>query len=110
MALTLVSLLEQERLWAWLAGAYVSTALAYSAVGERWGAIRYAYLATEMEKARASLDAQLQSEQQALREALAASETMANTLADNRNTMQVNTIKGVIVILPPSLLMVVALA
>ena len=64
----------------------------------------------EVEKARASLDAQLQSEQQALREALAASETMANTLADNRNTMQVNTIKGVIVILPPSLLMVVALA
>ena len=48
MALTLVSLLEQERLWAWLSGAYVNTALAYSAVGERWGAIRYAYLATEM--------------------------------------------------------------
>ena len=48
MALTLISLYEQERLWGWLGGAYASAALAYNAVGDRWGAIRYGHLAVEM--------------------------------------------------------------
>lgn len=48
MAETLVSLYEQERLSVGIAEAYRLAAELWSAVGEKWKAIKYASLALEM--------------------------------------------------------------
>lgn len=47
-AMALVALLQQERLHAWLSGAYTMAALAFSGVGEKWNTIRYARVAIEV--------------------------------------------------------------
>ncbi|WEW56018.1 hypothetical protein PRK78_001453 [Emydomyces testavorans] len=49
MALTLISLYEQERLYVPLGSAYRFAALTFCAEGNRWGAIKYARLAIELE-------------------------------------------------------------
>jgi hypothetical protein len=48
MAEWLVSLYEQERLYSWIADAYVLAALAYNAVGSEWMAAKYAMKALEV--------------------------------------------------------------
>lgn len=48
VALAMVSLYEQERLWANLATAYKYAAETYASFGDRWGAIKYARLGVEM--------------------------------------------------------------
>ncbi|KAI1337883.1 hypothetical protein F5Y15DRAFT_425587 [Xylariaceae sp. FL0016] len=47
MAELLVSLYEQERLWGSIHEAYAQAAVAYSAVGEAWMAVKYARLAVQ---------------------------------------------------------------
>jgi hypothetical protein len=47
MAELLIGLFEMERLWTVMHEAYVFAALEYSAVGERWMAVKYARLAVE---------------------------------------------------------------
>ncbi|KAF2726847.1 SET domain-containing protein [Polyplosphaeria fusca] len=49
MAETLVSLYEQERLFASLGAPYKLAAEAYAAVGDRWNAVKYARLGAELE-------------------------------------------------------------
>jgi hypothetical protein len=47
MAETLISLMQQERLWGSMGAVYRLAAMTYSGVGDRWNAVRYARLSVE---------------------------------------------------------------